>query len=288
MAEAEAEFLADTLAGLARPQKSVPGKYLWDQAGSLLFEQVCRSEHYYVARRESRLLSETAGEIAQVVGSHARLVEFGSGASDKVRILLGALPSPQDYPQLRVLSLQADDTSTISLPPVSGVPGPTLGFFPGTTAGNFDEDDLVLFLQRSRLTLGSSWLLVRLDPNQDPQSLSRAYGEATPAMARFHQNVLARMMRELGGDLDPDNFQHEARITGPPLRVEAHLVVQRDAVYRIGPATVAFCRGESIHTDNSRKYTPEAFRALSRQAGWIPERYWLDAEQRFSLHRLRC
>jgi dimethylhistidine N-methyltransferase len=302
------EFLSDVLAGLSRPQKAIPGKYLWDEAGSVLFDGVCQSPEYYVTRRENRLLQRVAAEVAERVGYGASLVEFGSGASRKARIVLDALSEPSryvavdisrayleaavarlaaDYPGLEVEAVCADYTKPLSIPPAPDG-GPTLGFFPGSSIGNFEEANLVALLQRVRAALGRGWFLVGMDPNQDAASLRRAYGEGTPLMARFHGNLLLRMARELGVQIDPADFRHEARVIGPPVKVEAHLVAQKPTVLHVGGHSIALEQGESIHTDSSYKHPPETFRRFAEQAGWEPVQYWLDEENRFSLHLLRA
>jgi L-histidine Nalpha-methyltransferase len=300
------EFLHDVLAGLDRPRRSIPGKYLWDEAGSALFDEICGDDRYYVTGRENVLLRRIAPELTSLVGAGASLVEFGSGSSHKVRILLDALPMPwryvavdisrayleaatarmvADYPALEVVALCGDYTQSIPIPPPRDG-APVLGFFPGTTVGNFDEPDLVAFLQRVRMALGPSWFLVGADPNQDADSLLRAYG--MPAMGRFHENLLVRMGRELGACIEPADFRHQARLTGPPIRVEAHLVAQKRTVLQIDGRSFAMEPGETICTDISCKHSPEMFQAIARRAGWEPVRCWMDKNKLFSLHLLRA
>ena len=304
------EFRDDVLAGLSRPQKSIPGKYLWDETGSLLFDRICDVGDYYPTGRETVILRRVAETVAGLVGPGASLVEFGSGASHKVRILLDALPHPQryvaidisgelladaaarialDYPAIEVVPVRADYSRPLSLPTprahAAQEGGATLGFFPGTAIGNFTPEGVVAFLSRARATLGPSWFLVGADPNREAASLARAYGNAL--MASFHGNILDRIVRELGSDLTRDNFRHEARILADPPRVEAHLVAQRPAEYSIDGHGVSFAQGESIHTDVSHKHEPDVFQALATQAGWQPVQCWLDEEGRYSLHLLR-
>lgn len=299
-----AEFRDDVLAGLSRPQKSIPGKYLWDEAGSLLFDRICGTGDYYPTGRETIMLRRVAGEVAGLVGPGASLVEFGSGVSHKVPILLDALPHPRryvaidisgellatatariarDYPDIEVIPVRADYSKQLSLPLQDA--DAVLGFFPGTAIGNFTPEGVAAFLARARATLGRSWFLIGADPNRDPESLARAYG--SDLMASFHGNILDRIARELGGDMTRDNFRHEARILAGPARVEAHLVAQQPAEYRIGDRAVSFAQDESIHTDISYKHEPGCFQALATQAGWQPVQCWLDEEGRYSLHLLR-
>ena len=306
-ADDRAGFLADVLHGLTRTPKSIPGKYLWDQAGSELFDRICDSRDYYPTGREKALLRREAEEIARLVGAGVSLVEFGSGASHKIRILLDAFERPRryvaieiseaflaeaagrvarDYPGLEVIPVVGDYTRPLVLPPRPD-DGPVLGFFPGTAVGNFERRDVVAFLSRARAALGPGWFLVGIDPNRDPAVLSRAYDGADGLMAAFHGNLLVRIARELGGTLDPGGFRFEARVFPDPPHVEAHLVALAAAEYRIGGAPVRFEAGESIHTDSSHKYDPDSFRAVVREAGWEPVRCWVDEDRLFSLHLLR-
>lgn len=303
-----AEFLADALAGLSGPRKSLPGKYLWDEAGSLLFDRICASPDYYLARRETALLRSAAPEAAGLVGPGASLVEFGSGASLKSRVVLDALDRParyvpidiagehlaaaaaaiaRDYPGLEVVPVHADYTGPVSLPASARGGARVLGFFPGSTVGNFVPEAAAAFLERARVTLGPSLFLVGVDANRDEDALVRAYADDDGLMAALHGNILVRLARELGGGLDPADFRHEARVLADPPRVEAHLVARRPAEWRLGGRTFAFAEGESIHTDTSHKYDPDAFRSIAARAGWEPVRHWPDADGMLGLHLLR-
>ncbi len=301
-------FVRDALAGLTAPTKTLPGKYLWDDAGSDLFDRICAHPDYYPTGHEMTLLPEVAADVAPIVGAGAGVVEFGAGASRKIRVLLDALAAPKayvaldisgdylaaaiarlapDYPGVTMTPVAADYSKPIRLP--EGVAGDNrLGFFAGTSIGNFSPDDAAGFLARARDTLGPSRFLVGADPTRDPERLKRAYGACDGLMPALHLNLLARMNRELGADFALDNFRHEARVVDEPFRVEAHLVAQRPAIYRLGGEEIRFAPGESIRTDTSHKYTPAAFRALAERGGWTPERMWLDQTGAFSLHLLRA
>ncbi len=301
------EVLHDVLEGLSRPQKALPGKYLWDEAGSILFDRICRTDDYYLTRREVALLRSKAGEIARLIGPGVTIVEFGSGASRKVRILLDALAVPRryvaidisqefletatrriaaDYPDVEVVPICADYSKPLHLP-AHLMTGRVLGFFPGSTIGNFDPLGVVAFLSRARASLGPSWFLVGADPNREEQSLLNAYGRAEGLMAALHKNLLLHVNHLIGTTFDPDDFRHEARVCDDPPRVEAHLVALRPLTYRIGEQTVRIEAGERIHTDDAYKHQPEDFRRLADQAGWTMVRCWLDEHGLFSLHLLR-
>ncbi|HVL73137.1 MAG TPA: L-histidine N(alpha)-methyltransferase [Beijerinckiaceae bacterium] len=296
-------FLREVLDGLCQPQKRLPGKYIWDEAGSAIFARIVEAPDYYLGRREVALTRARLPEIAAAAGPVVTIVEFGSGASMKVRALLQAMPSVRRYVALDIseehlragterigrdhgieaIPIVADYTRP--LPPLPLV-APTLGYFAGSTIGNFPPDDAVALLARFRAALGPSAFLVGVDPNRDPATLRAAYsGEL---FAGLHKNLLVRLNRELGADFDPDAFRHEARVLADPFRVEAHLVATRDARVRVGDATIAIQAGESIFTDASYKYAPEAFAELAARAGWQAERRWDDPDGLFDLHLLRC
>ncbi len=293
------------LAGLSQPQKALPGKYLWDETGSILFDRICSTKDYYLKRREITLLRDKADEVARLVGPGATIIEFGSEASHKVRVLLDTLQAPRryvaidisreflhsateriarDYPDIEVTPVCADYTKPLFLPPHTGT---VLGFFPGSTIGNFDPQGVVAFLKRVRAAVGPSWFLVGADPNRDEGSLLRAYGQADGLMAALHKNMLVHLNRLLDTSFNPDDFHHEVSVLDDPPKVEAHLVALRPVRYRIGNQTVELHEGERIRTDNAYKHDPEAFRALADQAGWTLVRCWLDEQGLFSLHLLR-
>ncbi|SFL13687.1 L-histidine N(alpha)-methyltransferase [Methylorubrum salsuginis] len=307
MADASETFLRDALAGLTAPTKTLPGKYLWDDTGSDLFDRICAHPDYYPTKHEMALLPEVAADVAGIVGAGVGVVEFGAGASRKIRVLLDAMEAPEayvaldisgdflaaaiarlapDYPHVTMTPFAADYSRPIRLP--EGLAGKNvLGFFAGTSIGNFSPDEAAGFLARARDTLGVSRFLVGADPTRDPDRLKRAYGACDGLMPALHLNLLARMNRELGADFALDNFRHEARVVDAPFRVEAHLVALRPAIYRLGGREIRFEPGESIRTDTSHKYAPAAFRALAERGGWRPEKMWLDQQGAFSLHLLR-
>ena len=302
------EFLRDALAGLTAEPKTLPGKYLWDEAGSDLFDQICHSADYYPTAQETALLPQAAADVARLVAPGVTVVEFGSGASRKIRTLLDALPAPSgyvavdisgeyleaairrlapDYPGITMVPVCADYSKPVRLPVAAG-PGGILGFYPGTSIGNFEPREAGRFLERARETLGPSLFLVGADGTSDPERLQRAYGGTDGLMAAFHGNILTRINRELGADFDSDNFRHEVRLCQDPLRVEAHLVANRAASYRLGGRTIAVSASERIRTDTSHKYTAEAFQALASASGWTPRALWQAEGGSFNLHLLQA
>ncbi|MBY0297280.1 MAG: L-histidine N(alpha)-methyltransferase [Methylobacterium sp.] len=303
----EADFLRDAIAGLSGQPRALPGKYLWDETGSTLFDRICSHPDYYPTHREMALLPAVAAEVAGRVGRGATVVEYGSGASRKIRALLDVLEAPAryvaldiswdflvaairrlsaDYPAIAMRPVHADYSQPIRLP-VGLADGPVLGFFPGTSISNFAPDQAVAFMRRVRDTLGPSRFLIGVDPTRDPARLARAYGGCDGLMAALHLNLLTRANRDLAAGFDRDAFRHEARVLEAPFRVEAHLVATRDTACRLGDRTFHLAAGESLHTDNSFKYEPAAFQDIARRAGWTPEAVWVDDAGTFSLHLLR-
>jgi dimethylhistidine N-methyltransferase len=305
------EFRDAVLAGLGQPQKTLPCKFFYDAEGSRLFDQICELPEYYPTRTELALLAEKAGEIARLVGPGARLVEFGSGAGIKIRLLLAALERPaayvpvdisrehllaaaadlaRDFPKLHIAPICADYTQPFALPAAAGRrPEATVGFFPGSTIGNFTPAEARAFLTRTRRLLGpGSAMIVGVDLRKDESILVPAYDDAAGVTAAFNLNLLVRINRELGGDFALDRFAHEARWNAELGRIEMHLVSRADQEVRIGPRRFAFRAGETIHTENSHKYTLDEFRALAAETGYRPRAAWTDPAGLFSVHMLEA
>lgn len=305
----DAAFRRDVVAGLAGVPRAIPGKHLWDDAGAILFDRVCEGADYYVTRRETALLEAHAAEIAAEARPGASLVEFGSGASRKVRLLLDALAAPRryvavdiapvmladaaarigaDYPGLEVIAVAGDYMGALALPD-AGEGGNVLGFFPGNTIGSYERPVLMDLLARLRATLGpGSRFLLGVDANRDRARLARAYADPEGRMAAFHLHLLDRMADELAAGLRREDFRHEVRISDDARRVEALLVATRPTEIRIDGRRFAFAAGDSVRTDNSFKHPPAAFAAIAAEAGFRPARHWLDADEVFSLHLLEA
>ncbi len=303
------EFRAAVLAGLSQPQKALPCKFFYDFEGSRLFDRICELPEYYPTRTESRILAKHAGAIARLVGPRARLVEFGSGAGIKIRLLLCALDRPagyipvdisrlhllaaasslaRDFPHLAIAPICADYTRAFALPTLAGeAPAATVGFFPGSTIGNFTPEEARLFLAGARHLLGpGSSMIVGVDLRKDEDVLVRAYDDAAGVTAAFNLNLLRRINRELGGTFQLDQFAHRARWNDELGRMEMHLVSRRAQTVEIGGERFAFKDGETIHTENSHKYTCDQFQALARAAGYAPKAVWTDEAELFSVHLL--
>lgn len=304
-----AALLADVVAGLSAPRKTLPCKYLYDAHGSRLFDRICELPEYYPTRTECGILRSYSGEIAAHAGPEATLVEFGSGSSIKIRLLLSALESlhvytpidisrehmlqaaaalQRDFPDLRVAPVCADYTRALALPGEHG-PGRRVGFFPGSTIGNFTPVEAVGFLKRARTLLGRGALMVvGVDLPKAEAILQAAYDDAAGVTAEFNLNLLARINRELGGDFDLAAFRHRARWNGQLSRVEMHLESLVEQRVSLAGHDFSFEAGETIHTENSYKYGLDAFRRIACAAGWSGRTVWLDADTRFSVHLLEA
>ncbi len=300
-------FAEDVIKGLSGPNKRLPPKYFYDDEGSRLFEEICRTPEYYLTRTELSLLRDAASEIATCIADGAVLVEFGSGASLKTRLLLDAAPQlcayvpvdisrdaleqaaaaiRGDYPDLAVSPLAGDFTAMLSLPPDTHG-RPRIGFFPGSTIGNFAPDAAVAFLQRVRRLLGDgSQCLVGADLVKDEATLLSAYDDAGGVTAAFNRNVLARINRELGGDFDLDTFEHRAVWNAAASRMEMWLVSTREQTVHVLGRAFHFAAGEGLHTENSHKFTPASFTAVAERAGWKVARHWISPEPRFAMFLL--
>lgn len=298
-------FLADVLDGLSRPRKSLPCKYFYDREGSALFDAICTLDEYYPTRTETALLHDRAAEIAGLAGRGATLVELGSGSSVKVRILLDALDAPAmyvpvdisrehliaaasrlagDYPAVTVVPVAADYVRGFALP--RGVrPERAVVFFPGSTIGNFRPAEALMFLRGlgERLGLGTR-LLIGVDLRKDRRVLEAAYNDAAGVTAAFNMNLLARINRELSGTFDLTRFAHRAHYDPLRGRIEMHLESLAPQTVRVAGRPFRFAAGETIHTENSYKYSVGGFRRLAARAGWRTERSWTDADSLFSLH----
>ncbi|WP_229751295.1 L-histidine N(alpha)-methyltransferase [Undibacterium terreum] len=303
----DAEFAGDVVAGLSAKKKNLSPKYFYDATGSELFEEICLTPEYYPTRTETALLQHIAAEIAADLPAGAVLVEFGSGASDKTRLILDAAPHiasyvpidiskdalekaaaklAQLYPALQVLPLLGDFTATLALPAATQTQA-KVGFFPGSTIGNFTPEQAVQFLRAARQLMGDkASLLVGADVVKDEATLVAAYDDAAGVTARFNKNMLVRINRELGGNFDLDMFDHKAIWNNEHQRMEMHLVSKADQLVNAAGHTFAFMAGETFHTENSHKFTPESFARLAAQAGWSVRKQWISEVPQFAVFSL--
>ncbi len=287
------DFRGDVLAGLAARPRAIPARWLYDEAGSEIFEEITQLPEYYPTRAEQALLDAHAAEMVAVCRDCA-IVEYGSGASVKTRALLrAARPAAYvpidisgdflrvtadalraDFPKLAIYPVEADFSDSIVLPP-EVAKMPRLGFFPGSTIGNLVPASAVDLLRRMRTTLGDgARLLIGMDRVKDADMLIRAYDDAAGVTARFNLNLLARINRELGGTIMPEAFAHEARWNDEKARIEMHLRATRDIAFSVSGRSFAMAAGETIHTENSHKYSVRSARLLLEAGGWTVEREW--------------
>ena len=273
-------FAADVLEGLAATPKRLPAKYFYDEAGSRLFERITELPEYYPTRTELRILESSAESIAGLADPGAALIEFGSGSTAKARLLLRHMAS------VRVLPVAADFTGAFELPAAVKA-GPRLGFFPGSTIGNLEPHEVTGFLRRAKRALGqAAAFVVGVDLVKDPEVLYAAYNDSQGVTAQFNRNLLVRINRELGADFDVSAFEHHAFYHRELRRIEMHLASLRRQKVRILSKCFEFRAGETIHTENSYKYTIESFAALARGAGWSIGAVWTDPERYFSVQAL--
>ena len=304
----EPSFARDVAAGLASQPKTLPCQYFYDARGSELFEEITRLPEYYPTTVETGILRDCAADFAEDLNAkESVLVEFGSGSSLKTELLLEALPGlvcyiPIDvsasaldaaanrlarrFPKLDVRPVVGDFTQPIAMPAVAD--GLTkIGFFPGSTIGNFAPEEAIDLLTAFRGTLAPrARLLIGADLQKDLSVLIPAYDDPSGVTAAFNSNLLARINRELGGTFDLTRFRHLVRYDAHKGRIEMHLESVCDQVVTVGSQRYRFRAGETIHTENSHKFTIEGFQGLARKAGWHPRRVWTDERAYFSVHDL--
>jgi L-histidine Nalpha-methyltransferase len=305
---ASADFAAAVLAGLSRKPRSIPCRFFYDARGSELFEEITKLDEYYPTRTETALLEAYGPEIAALAGGDRVLVEFGSGSSRKTSLLLSALADVPAYipidiaaesleeaaawlkgrhPSLTILPLIADFTTTRALPRAARG-RELLGFFSGSTIGNLTKDEARNFLLGAARLLGKgAAFLLGVDLKKPASILLPAYNDARGVTAAFNLNLLSRINRELGGTFDLSRFAHDAVWNGTTGRIEMYLKSLADQTAHVLGRGFAFAKGDTIHTENSHKYTVDEFRALARAGGWNPVAAWTDPDRLFSLHLLR-
>lgn len=304
-------FEQAVIAGLHADTKAVSAKFLYDEEGSHLFEDICEQPEYYPTRTELKLLRDKIPGMATLIGPNATLVEFGAGALEKIRILLDGLDKPAgyialdisgdhlksaadslaaDYPDIPVTAICADYTRPMTLPSrlIDKKKGRLVGFFPGSTIGNFSPDEAKDFLKTIRpMFLPDGLLIIGVDLKKDPSILNAAYNDKAGITAAFNLNLLKRINNELSGEFDLTQFAHKAFYNEKAGRVEMHLESLKDQTISVADQTVAFHKGETIHTEISCKYTIEEFQTLAQSAGWSSVAAYHDKQALFSLHVLQ-
>lgn len=301
----QSDMRSEVLAGLRDAPKRFPTKYLYDAAGSRLFEEITRQPEYYPTRTEIGILRDRAEEIARVVGQDCCVVEPGAGSGVKTRLLLELLENPQAYvpieisrsfllmsaralndefPDVDVVPVWADFTAPVRLPELEGIASRRVVFFPGSTIGNFEPDMQREVLRRCRAFAGDDGgVLIGVDLQKPRCVLEAAYDDAAGANARFALNILTRLNRELGADFDPTRFRYDAPYDEAAGRIEMGLVSETAQTVRMGPDRIALGAGEKIRTEFSQKYTRESFTRLAASAGLRPVECWMDGGGLFSV-----
>ena len=300
-------FRAEVINGLRTQPRRIAPKFFYDRRGSELFEAICQQPEYYLTRTELKILKDRAREVARLIGKGCMLIEFGSGASRKVRLLLEVLRPhaylgidisrnfllestrklARDYPWLEVHAACADLCGPLTF---SSLPkeAPRLGFYPGSSIGNFEPSEARRFLSHLRTVLGPEGaLLIGVDLKKDAQILHAAYNDANGVTALFNLNLLVRMQRELEASVNINAFRHQAFYNEQEGRIEMHLRSMRPQYLRLDDINFEFSGGESIHTENSYKYSLDEFQSLARDAGYEAIKTWIDSEQLFSVHFLK-
>jgi dimethylhistidine N-methyltransferase len=304
------QFLRDVHAGLGAAQKYLLPKYFYDPEGSALFERITELSEYYLTRAETEILSASGPEISARIGPGALIVEYGSGSSTKTRLLLDRLVDPagyvpidiscevletsaralaDEYPGIEIRPLCADYTGPYSLPHLTPPPARVVGFFPGSTIGNFEPGEARRFLGRVCTTVGpGGGLLIGFDLKKAASILEAAYDDAQGVTARFNLNLLERINRELGGTFDLTAFRHRAVYNEPLGRVEMHLVSARAQSVRVGDRVFDFAPGEWIHTESSYKFDRAGIAELAEAGGFSVVETWTDANGAFCLAYLEA
>ncbi|HWC91898.1 MAG TPA: L-histidine N(alpha)-methyltransferase [Pseudolabrys sp.] len=303
--EERSTFAADVLAGLSASPKRLPPKYFYDDAGSLLFERITELPEYYPTRCEMSILRVHAADICRLIPEGAALIEFGAGAAKKARILLRAAPQlaayvpvdicgemiereaaelRADFPKLKVLPVKADITTRFALPAEAESAASRVGFFPGSTIGNFEPHEAAGFLRNAARVLGrGATLIIGVDLIKPVEVLTAAYNDKAGVTSKFNCNLLKRINRELAGTFKLDGFEHHAFYNRERNRIEMHLASRKRQKVRVLGETVDFRAGETIHTENSYKYSVESLSALARGVGWLPAAAWSDPDNYFSI-----
>ena len=303
------DFLNDVIEGLSQNPKTLKPKYFYDNRGAQLFTEICTTPEYYPTRTEIKILNQNAEDIASQIGDNTALIEYGSGALEKIKILLNFLNEPvglipvdisEDqlfasaknlenlYPDLEILPVAADFTKPIPIPGFSYPPKKYVAFFPGSTIGNFEPHLAIQFLEGVTKTIGlDGLLLIGFDLKKDIETLLAAYDDQRGITSSFNKNLLSRINDELGGNFNLDTFEHVARYNENKGRIEMHLKSTTEQTVSINKELFEFLEGETIHTENCYKFTKESFTAMSSKAGLYPVKTWTDDQNLFAVMLLR-
>jgi dimethylhistidine N-methyltransferase len=302
------ELTASVIEGLRKSPKELSPVWFYDEYGSVLFDSICELPEYYLTRTELGIMEARAGEMAQLIGPQAALIEFGSGTSLKTRLLLDRLVAPvayvpvdiarehlieaanslgRDYPTLPIVPVCADFTQPFELPRWIATAQRRVVYFPGSTIGNFSRDAARTLLASMRRLIGPNGaVLIGFDMKKDPQVLERAYNDSAGVTAQFNLNALRHLNSELGTNFNVDAFEHRAVWVEEQSRIEMHLVSKRDQTVTVAGTRIAIARDEHIRTEYCHKHTLDSFADLAASAHLMATRTWTDAEQKFSVQLL--
>ena len=303
------KMLSDVLKGLLSKPKTLPCKYFYDKKGSNLFQKICQLPEYYLTRTETALLETVSQEIAYLIGPECQLIELGSGSSNKMEILLNALIKPKSFtavdiseehlffaikslskkfPDLEINGICTDFLRPFSLPKLTD-DSIKVGFFPGSTIGNFNPKDANIFLQGTRDIVGKNGgMIVGVDLKKNEQILHDAYNDSNGITAEFNMNLLVRLNSELGANFDLDQFCHKAFYNNQLGRIEMHLKSLSEQSIKLGSEVINFERGETIHTENSYKYSINEFSSLAHESGYETIKSWCDQDNLFGIFFLQA
>lgn len=304
---ANSHFFNETLKGLMAARKTLSPKYFYDEVGSQYFDEICDLHEYYPYHTELKLLPKVAADLADLFAQSVSIVEFGAGSLHKIKPLLDAVTQieefipidisiehlqqaartlQKDYNHIAVSPVAADFCRSITLPPSRHQ---RVGFFPGSTIGNFTPAEATEFMRCAHSTLGdNAKLLIGVDTKKSPDIIHSAYNDSRGITAKFNLNILHRINRELGSDICVDNFEHYAFYDATLGRVEMHLVSLVEQSFQLGDYTITLEQGESIHTENSYKYNPQDFASLVTKSGWHIQQSWLAENGMFSMYLLHA
>ena len=300
-------LLKEVLVGLSKTQKMIPPKFLYDEKGSQIFEQICELPEYYPTRTENQILEANAKSMAKILGENALIIEPGSGSASKVRHLLKHMKNPagyvpieisreilvrttnelhEEFPELNVVPVCADFTQELEFPlSVDGQRGKKVIFFPGSTIGNLSPAEASTLLKKfSKMVGHNGGLLIGVDMKKDKITLKNAYDDAQGMTAAFNLNLLERLNRELDASFDVNNFYHEAFYNEELGRVEMHLKSRVSQLVRVNQTIFRFREGETIHTENSYKYSVEEFCELCAKAHLTIKKCWKDKDNLFCVY----
>lgn len=292
------EFLNDVIVGLAHSPKRLPCKYFYDERGSQLFDQICELPEYYLTRTEQAIMNDHAAEMAEQLGESVMLVEFGSGSSQKSRVLIENLISPaayvpidisrehllktaeelrERYSDLEIIPIVADFTEPLTLPKSKNPASHAAVYFPGSTIGNFTQQGAEKLLESIASMLGEEGgLLIGIDLQKESSIIHAAYNDSAQVTDEFNLNLLQRANRELDADFEMDSFSHKAVYNPDDGRVEISIVSDVEQEVSIADETFEFEKGEEIHTEFSHKYTIEGFAEMAARAGFALHKSWTD------------